>query len=531
LEARVELATIRRFHYPGRVARVPDGIESQGAAQHPGVVCAMKPVESSLPVFAEGLTFDDVLLVPRESDILPRDVQLNTRFSRNVPLNVPLASAAMDTVTEEKLAVALAREGGIGVIHRNLSIEGQIREVDKVKRSANGVILDPVTLPPTATIREARAIMTRQNISGLPIVEGGRRVVGILTRRDCRFQTSDDTPVKDIMTRDKLVTAPPGTSLEQAREILFRHKVEKLILVEKDMQLAGLITMKDVNMLQAFPSSAFDDRGRLRVAAAVGVHDYERAEGLMKAGVDVLVVDTAHGHSKNVADTVRALKKKHAVDVVAGNVATPEGALALVEAGADGVKVGIGPGSICTTRVVAGVGVPQLTAVLSISEALRGKGVPIVADGGIRFSGDLVKALAAGASCAMLGSLFAGLEESPGEVILYKGRSFKAVRGMGSLGAMQAGGKERYRQGDVTETDKLVPEGIEGMVPYKGKLSAFVYQLVGGVRAGMGYVGAGTIHELWERARFVRITDAGRRESHPHDVTITKESPNYFHAE
>ncbi|MCY2960637.1 MAG: IMP dehydrogenase [Planctomycetota bacterium] len=491
----------------------------------------MKSPDSPLPSFPEGLTFDDVLLVPRESDILPRDVQLTTRFSRNVPLNIPLASAAMDTVTEEKLAVALAREGGIGVIHRNLSIEGQIREVDKVKRSANGVILDPVTLPPNATIREARAIMQRYNISGLPIVEGGRRVVGILTRRDCRFQRSDDTPVGEIMTRDNLVTAPPGTSLEQAREILFRHKVEKLILVERGTELAGLVTMKDLNMLQAFPSSVVDGRGRLRVAAAIGVHDYERAEGLVKAGVDVLVVDTAHGHSANVANTVREMKRRHPVDVVAGNVATAEGARSLVDAGVDGVKVGIGPGSICTTRIVAGVGVPQLTAVLDVVHALKGTGVPVIADGGIRFSGDLVKALAAGASCAMLGSLFAGLEESPGEVILYKGRSFKSVRGMGSLGAMQAGGKERYRQGDVTETDKLVPEGIEGMVPYKGKLSAFVYQLVGGVRAGMGYVGAGTIPNLWERARFVRITDAGRRESHPHDVTITKESPNYFHAE
>jgi len=490
----------------------------------------MKSADSELPSFPEGLTFDDVLLVPQESDILPRDVQLATRFSRNVPLNIPLASAAMDTVTEEKLAVALAREGGIGVIHRNLSIEGQIREVDKVKRSANGVILDPVTLPPDATIREARTIMARHNISGLPITEG-RRVVGILTRRDCRFQTSDDTPVGKIMTKDKLVTAPPNTSLEEAREILFKHKVEKLILVVKGDELAGLITMKDLNMLQAFPNSAVDSRGRLRVAAAIGVHDYERAEGLVKAGVDVLVVDTAHGHSANVANTVREMKRRHPVDVVAGNVATAEGARALVEAGADGVKVGIGPGSICTTRIVAGVGVPQLTAVMSVVHALKGSGVPVIADGGVRFSGDLVKALASGASCAMLGSLFAGLDESPGEVVLFKGRSFKSVRGMGSLGAMQAGGKERYRQGDVTETDKLVPEGIEGLVPYKGKLSAFVYQMVGGVRAGMGYVGAPTIPALWERARFVRITDAGRRESHPHDVTITKESPNYFHAE
>lgn len=478
--------------------------------------------------FPEGLTFDDVLLVPRHSDVLPKDARLSTRFSRDVAINIPLASAAMDTVTEERLAVALAREGGIGVIHRNLSIEGQIREVDKVKRSANGVILDPVTLPPSATIREARDIMTRHNISGLPITEG-KTVVGILTRRDCRFQTKDETPVAQIMTKDKLVTAPPGTSLEDARELLYRHKIEKLLIVGPGNELKGLITMKDLNMLSAYPNSATDTRGRLRVAAAIGVHDYERAEGLVKAGVDVLVVDTAHGHSSNVMATVRELKKRFAVNVVAGNVATAEGAKELAAAGADGVKVGIGPGSICTTRIVAGIGVPQLSAVLDCSRALAGTGVPVIADGGIRFSGDIVKALAAGASCVMLGSLFAGLDESPGEAILYKGRSFKSVRGMGSLGAMQAGGKERYRQGDVTEADKLVPEGIEGMVPYKGKLGPFVYQLCGGVRAGMGYSGARTIPELWERARFTRITNAGMKESHPHDVTITKESPNYFH--
>jgi IMP dehydrogenase len=478
--------------------------------------------------FPEGLTFDDVLLVPRHSDVLPKDARLSTRFSRDVAINIPLASAAMDTVTEERLAVALAREGGIGVIHRNLSIEGQIREVDKVKRSANGVILDPVTLSPSATIREARDIMTRHNISGLPITEG-KTVVGILTRRDCRFQTKDETPVAQIMTKDKLVTAPPGTSLEDARELLYRHKIEKLLIVGPGNELKGLITMKDLNMLSAYPNSATDTRGRLRVAAAIGVHDYERAEGLVKAGVDVLVVDTAHGHSSNVMATVRELKRRFAVNVVAGNVATAEGAKELAAAGADGVKVGIGPGSICTTRIVAGIGVPQLSAVLDCARALAGTGVPVIADGGIRFSGDIVKALAAGASCVMLGSLFAGLDESPGEAILYKGRSFKSVRGMGSLGAMQAGGKERYRQGDITEADKLVPEGIEGMVPYKGKLGPFVYQLCGGVRAGMGYSGARTIPELWERARFTRITNAGMKESHPHDVTITKESPNYFH--
>jgi IMP dehydrogenase len=480
--------------------------------------------------FPEGLTFDDVLLVPRDSDVLPKDAKLSTRFSRNVPLNIPLASAAMDTVTEERLAVALAREGGIGVIHRNLTIDAQIREVDKVKRSANGVILDPVTLPPSATIREARELMARYTISGLPIVEG-KTVVGILTRRDCRFQTRDDTPVAQIMTRENLVTAPPGTSLEQARELLYKHKVEKLIIVGPKRELQGLITMKDVNMLAAYPNSATDPRGRLRVAAAVGVMDYERCEGLVKAGADVLVVDTAHGHTANVVNTVKELKRRFQVDVAAGNVATAEGALELARAGADAVKVGIGPGSICTTRIVAGIGVPQLTAILECARALKPQGVPLIADGGIRFSGDVVKALAAGASSVMLGSLFAGSEESPGEVILYKGRSFKTVRGMGSLGAMQAGGKERYRQGEITETDKLVPEGIEGMVPYKGKLGPFVYQLCGGVRAGMGYIGSRTIAELWERARFLRITSAGMKESHPHDVTITKESPNYFHGD
>jgi IMP dehydrogenase len=474
----------------------------------------------------EALTFDDVLLVPRYSDLLPRQAEVGTRFSRNVGLNIPLCSAAMDTVTGWNLAVALAREGGIGVIHRNFSIENQIREVDKVKRSANGVILDPVTLPPTASMKEAREIMARHNISGLPIVENGR-VAGILTRRDCRFQTSADTPVGQVMTSKGLVTAPPGTSLDDARQLLYRHKVEKLLIVDERNKLCGLITMKDLDMLSRYPNAATDARGRLRVAAAVGVHDHERAAGLVGAGVDVLVVDTAHGHSSNVVDTVRELKRRHDVDVVAGNVATAEAAEALVKAGADGVKVGIGPGSICTTRIVAGVGVPQLSAIEDVAAVLRPANVPLIADGGIRFSGDVVKALAFGASSVMIGSLLAGVDESPGETILYKGRAFKSVRGMGSLGAMVEGGKERYRQGDVP-SDKLVPEGIEGMVPAKGPLSPFVYQLVGGVRAGMGYCGARTIQELWERARFVRVTAAGIKESHPHDVTITKEAPNYF---
>ena len=486
------------------------------------------PHDSPASAAFEGLTFDDVLLVPQHSDLLPNEVDVATRVSRNVSLNIPILSAAMDTVTEWELAVSLAREGGIGIIHRNFSIEGQVGQVEKVKRSANGIIQDPVTLPPRATMREAREIMAGQNISGLPIVEG-ETVVGILTRRDCRFQTSDDTPVSEVMTSGGLVTAPPNTSLEEARHLLYRHKVEKLIIADEDMRLRGLITMKDLTNLDAFPNSATDDRGRLRVGAAIGVHDVERAEGLVGAGVDLLVVDTAHGHSTNVIETVRTLKDRLDVDVVAGNVATPEAASALVEAGVDGVKVGIGPGSICTTRIVAGVGVPQFTAVQSIARAIRKSGVPIIADGGIRFSGDIAKALAAGASCAMIGSLFAGVEESPGETILYKGRTFKAVRGMGSLGAMVEGSKERYRQGHVSETRKLVPEGIEGMVPTKGRLSPFVYQLVGGVRAGMGYCGAATIPDFWKLAKFVRITAAGQRESHPHDVQITKESPNYFH--
>jgi IMP dehydrogenase len=461
---------------------------------------------------------------------MPADVDVSTRFSRNVRVNVPLASAAMDTVTEAGLAVALAREGGIGIIHRNLSIEDQIGQVDLVKRSANGVILDPVTLPPSARLGEARAIMKQNRISGLPIVEG-ETVVGILTSRDCRFQTGDDTPVAQVMTSENLVTAPPGTSLLEAQDLLHEKKVEKLLIVDADMKLHGLITMKDLKMLAEYPAASKDERGRLKVGAAIGVHDHERAAGLVDAGVDVLVVDTAHGHSSNVLDTVRQLKSTLPVDVVAGNVATAEAASALAEAGADGVKVGIGPGSICTTRVVAGVGVPQLTAVQSVVGALSGRDVPVIADGGVRFSGDIVKALAAGASSVMLGSLFAGLEESPGETILYKGRSFKAVRGMGSIGAMTKGSKERYRQGHVEAADKLVPEGIEGMVPYKGRLGSFVYQLVGGVRSGMGYCGAGTISDLWEKASFIRITPAGVKESHPHDVNVTKESSNYWFQE
>ncbi|MDG1984602.1 MAG: IMP dehydrogenase [Planctomycetota bacterium] len=476
----------------------------------------------------EGLTFDDVLLVPNHSDVMPADANLASRFSANVPINLPISSSAMDTVTEWRLAVALAREGGIGVIHRNLSIERQREEVEKVKRSANGIIEDPVTLTPTATVGEARGIMRTQNISGLPILEQGtKKVVGILTRRDTSFHQNDETPVSEVMTSKDLVTAPPGTSLDEARERMHFCKVEKLIIVDGEGHLAGLITRKDVEMLAAFPKAASDERGRLRVGAALGVNDYDRAAELVDVDVDVVVVDTAHGHTTNVMKTVTELKRRFDVDVVAGNVATAAAGKALVEAGVDGVKVGIGPGSICTTRVVAGIGVPQFTAVQSVAGALRGTGVPVIADGGLRYSGDIVKALAAGASSVMLGSLFAGLDESPGEVFVAEGRQFKAVRGMGSIGAMQKGSKERYRQGDVTDAQKLVPEGIEGRVPYKGSLSPFVYQLAGGCRAGMGYCGAATIPELWDRANWVRITAAGVRESHPHDVTITKESSNY----
>ncbi|MFT7678956.1 MAG: IMP dehydrogenase [Planctomycetota bacterium] len=473
-----------------------------------------------------GLTFDDVLLVPQHSQVLPSEVSLRTRFSRNVSVNIPLASSAMDTVTEWRMAVALAREGGIGIIHRNLTLEEQIAQVDKVKRSANGVILDPVVLDPDASLGDAREIMRSKSISGLPVLKG-EKVVGILTRRDCSFNEQDDVTVASVMTSEDLVTAPPSTTLEEARLLLHRHKVEKLIIVDDQGRLKGLITMKDLDMLAAFPNSNFDDRGRLRVGAAIGVRDFERAKGLVEAGLDVLVVDTAHGHTDGVLNTVRELKAKLKVDVVAGNVATAAAARALMEAGADGVKVGIGPGSICTTRIVAGIGVPQFTAVRDVSEALKGSGIPVIADGGIRFSGDITKALGAGASCCMIGSLFAGLDESPGETFISQGRTFKAVRGMGSLGAMQRGSKERYRQGDVDDVAKLVPEGIEGRVSYRGKLSPFVYQLSGGVRAGLGYVGAKDIPELAEKAVFMRITQAGVRESHPHDVTITKESSNY----
>ena len=476
-------------------------------------------------IVVEGVTFDDVLLLPRRSDVTPSQCLTRTKLTRRVALNIPLASAAMDTVTESALAIALAQSGGLGVIHKNLKPADQVREVSKVKRSAHGVITDPVTLPPTALIGEAREIMTRQNISGLPIVESGA-VVGILTNRDLRFHRTDGTPVRNVMTT-RLVTASPGTTLEQAKDILHRNKIEKLLLVDDRGSLAGLITMRDINQLSRWPDAARDAHGRLRVGAAVGVHDLQRVEALVAADVDVIVVDTAHGHSRNVLDTVAAIKKAFDIDVVAGNIATAEAARDLIEAGADGLKVGIGPGSICTTRVVAGVGVPQLTAVANVVSVAGPAGVPVIADGGVRHSGDIVKALAMGANAVMIGALFAGLDESPGEAVLYKGRSYKTVRGMGSLGAMVEGSKDRYAQADVTSTDKLVPEGVEGLVPCRGPLAPFVYQLVGGLRSGMGYLGVSTLEDLQRHAQFVRVSAATLAESHPHDIEITKEAPNY----
>ncbi len=475
-----------------------------------------------------GITFDDVLLVPQQSEVVPTKVDTSTFFSRRLALHIPIASAAMDTVTESRLAVAIAQEGGIGIIHKNLTPERQAREVDCVKRSENGIIFDPVTLGPDDTVSQARALMRSHNVSGIPIIGKNGRLIGILTKRDLRFEVKDDVKISEVMTKDRLVTAPPNTSLAKASEILYRNKVEKLLLVDKNMRLVGLITMRDIVNVEKFPKASRDKRGRLRVGAALGVRDDERAHLLVDAGVDVLVVDTAHGHSRNVIDAVRRYKKAFGskVDVVAGNIATAEAAKALIAAGADGVKVGIGPGSICTTRVVAGVGVPQMTALWNVARVTRRARVPLIADGGIRQSGDITKAIAAGAQCVMLGSLLAGTDEAPGEVILHQGRLFKAYRGMGSLGAMVDGASERYRQSE-TASEKLVPEGIEGRVPSKGPLAPFLYQLVGGLRAGMGYCGAADIPTLQRRARFMRITNASLVESHPHDITITKEAPNY----
>ena len=479
-------------------------------------------------ITTHGITFDDVLLQPRYSEIVPSDTDVTTKLTRRINLNVPLLSSPMDTVTESAMAIALGQQGGLGVIHKNMSLERQTEEVDKVKRSANGIIIDPVTLPPNATVADAQEVMEKHNVSGVPIIRADGHLEGILTRRDLRFLEETELPVSEVMTHVNLVTATGRVTLEEAEKILTAKKVEKLLLVDDNYKLTGLITIKDIDMLKRFPDACRDKQGRLRVGAAIGVFDFERAESLINQDVDVLIVDSAHGHSKNVLETVRETKKRWDIDVVAGNVATREGAKDLIDAGCDAIKVGIGPGSICTTRVISGVGVPQITAIYEAANVAKESQTPVIADGGIRFSGDLTKAIAAGANVAMIGGLFAGLAESPGELILYQGRTFKVYRGMGSLGAMVKGSSERYRQGTGAQVPgKLVPEGVEGRVPFKGPLGPFVYQLVGGLRAGMGYCGARTIEELRTEARFIQVSAASVRESHPHDIAITQEAPNY----
>ncbi len=473
-----------------------------------------------------GITFDDVLLEPRYSEIVPSEVDVRTRLTNRISLNIPILSSPMDTVTEGRMAIALAREGGIGIIHKNLTIEAQAEEVTRVKRTANGIIRHPATLAPDASVTAARDIMEQQNVSGVPIVTSTGILKGIITRRDLRFLENWDQPVSAVMTKEPLVTATGSLTLAEAEKILTEKKVEKLLLVDGNNHLTGLITIKDIDMHRRYPSSCKDSEGRLRVGAAVGVLDFERAERLIAQGVDILTVDSAHGHSRNVLETVKTIKKQWDIDVIAGNVATAEGAKALIDAGADAVKIGIGPGSICTTRVVSGVGVPQITAIHRAALVAADANIPVIADGGIRFSGDIVKAIAAGASVVMIGSLLAGFDESPGDIILYQGRSFKAYRGMGSLGAMMKGSSDRYFQKGAPAS-KLVPEGVEGRVPYKGKLSPYVYQLIGGLRAGMGYCGTSTIEELREHGKFIRISPATVRENHPHDISITQEAPNY----
>jgi len=479
---------------------------------------------------SRALTFDDVLLVPSHSTVLPRDVSLKTRLTRTIQLNVPLVSAAMDTVTEARLAIALAQEGGIGIVHKNLPPEKQAAEVRKVKRYESGVVRDPITVPPEMSVRDVILLTSQRRISGLPVVEG-RKVVGIVTNRDLRFETRFDAPVRDIMTpREKLVTVPEGATLEEAQALMHKHRLERVLVVNAAFELRGLITVKDILKSSEHPNACKDEQGNLRVGAAVGVGEGtdERVEALIDAGADVLVVDTAHGHAQGVLDRVKWIKTRYPrIQVIGGNIATAAAAKALVDHGADGVKVGIGPGSICTTRVVAGIGVPQITAIQQVHGAIKGTGVGLIADGGIRYSGDIAKGLAAGADCVMLGSLFAGTEEAPGEIELYQGRSYKSYRGMGSLGAMQQGAADRYFQDPATHADKLVPEGVEGRVPYKGPVTGVIDQLLGGVRASMGYLGAGSIVEMRERAEFVEITSAGMRESHVHDVQIVKEAPNY----
>jgi len=477
-------------------------------------------------IVKEGLSFDDVLVLPSKSEVLPKDVDISTRLTNKIRLNIPIVSASMDTVTEARLAIAMAREGGIGIIHKNMSIEKQALEVDKVKRSEHGVIVDPFYLSPENRIGEALELMERYRISGVPITDESGKLVGILTNRDLRFEDDMNRPIKEVMTKDNLVTAPEGTTLDEAKEILKKHKIEKLPIVDKDLKLKGLITIKDIEKAIKYPNSAKDKAGRLLVGAAVGIsRDMDdRLKALVDARVDVVVVDTAHGHSRGVIEGVYRIKQRYPeLQVIAGNVATAEGTRDLIKAGADAVKVGMGPGSICTTRIVAGIGVPQITAILDCAEEAQKYNIPIIADGGIKYSGDIVKAIAAGADTVMIGSLLAGTEESPGEIEIYKGRSFKVYRGMGSIGAMQQGSSDRYFQEDAK---KLVPEGVEGRVPYRGSVAETIYQLTGGLRAGMGYCGAKNIEEL-KAARLVRITAAGLRESHAHDIFITKESPNY----
>jgi IMP dehydrogenase len=474
----------------------------------------------------EGITFDDVLLVPARSSVAPDKLDTSTNLTRRIRLNIPLVSAPMDTVTEAALAIALAQEGGLGFIHKNLSVEAQAREVEKVKRSENGIIVDPVTLPPEESTATARKLMASHNVSGFPIVADGGKVVGILTRRDMKF-LSQDTTIEKVMTRENLVTAPPQTSLHEAEKILNRHKVEKLLLVDAAGKLAGLITMRDIEKLWQFPQSCKDSRGRLRVGAAVGVMEMERVAALIAKEVDVIVIDTSHGHKDIVLESIRRIKSSYDIDVVAGNIATGEAARDLIEAGADGLRVGIGPGAICTTRVVTGVGVPQITAVRDCAKAADKYGVPVIADGGIRQSGDITKAIGAGASAVMMGSLFAGLDESPGKTIIYRGRRFKAYRGMGSMDAMLAGSADRYNQQHVVDRNKLVPEGVEGRVPYRGTLADFVFQLLGGLKSGMDHCGTHTVDQLRTQARFMRVSSASQVENHPHDIQITHEAPNY----
>ena len=481
-------------------------------------------LDDALPL---GLTFDDVLLLPAKSDVLPKDVDISTKLTRNIKLNIPVISAAMDTVTESRLAISVAREGGLGIIHRAMSAEKQALEVDKVKKSESGMILDPITIAPDALISEALHMMEHYRISGVPVTIKGK-LVGILTNRDMRFETNFTKKVSDIMTKGRLITGAVGTTLDKAKKLLHEYKIEKLPIVDDEFNLKGLITIKDIEKRKKYPHACKDRMGRLRVGAAVGIGNeaLHRAELLVKAGVDIIAIDTAHGHSKAVISTLKAIKKRFSIDIIAGNVAAAEGARELIKAGADAIKVGIGPGSICTTRIVAGAGVPQLTAIKDCYEVASKSNIPIIADGGIKYSGDVTKAIAAGAHCIMIGSLFAGTEESPGEIILFQGRSYKVYRGMGSLGAMEQGAKDRYGQQGV-EKEKLVPEGVEGRVPYKGPVSQSVHQLTGGLRSGMGYSGCATLEELRKNAKFIRITNAGWRESHVHDVIITKEAPNY----